>query len=136
MAGLSGLVSGVDTASLVEQLMQLERQGQTRTQFRQKQTYAQSSGLGDIKTKLATLKSAAAALRDAGTWTEGQSVTSADAARVGVTRTGGATATTLTLDDNDGATPAVKVDIGPNAKIADVAAAINGKSGSPVYAAV
>src|SRR5215212_1313202 len=132
MAGLSGLVSGVDTASLVEQLMQLERQGQTRTQFRQKQTYAQASGLGDIKTKLATLKSAAAALRDAGTWTEGQSVTSADAARVGVTRTGGApigtygvrvtqlsasaqktytwagsaTATTLTLDDNDGATPA------------------------------
>src|SRR3954468_12320646 len=88
--GLSGLVSGVDTASIVDQLMQLERQGQTRTSYRQKHTYAQANGLTDVKTKLEALKSAATALRDGGTWTENQTVTSADAARVAVARTGGA----------------------------------------------
>jgi flagellar capping protein FliD len=37
MAGiaLSGLASGVDTSTIVSQLMQLERQGTTRTQYRQ-----------------------------------------------------------------------------------------------------
>jgi flagellar hook-associated protein 2 len=160
--GLSGLVSGVDTASIVDQLMQLERQGQTRTQYRQKHTYAQANGLTDVKTKLEALKSAATALRDVGTWTENQSLTSADASRVAVARTGGApigtygvrvtqlssaaqktytwtesdSATTLTLDDTDSATQPVELAIPAKAKIADVAAAINGKSGSPVYAAV
>src|SRR4051812_35806692 len=160
--GLSGLVSGVDTASIVDQLTQLERQGQTRTSYRQKHTYAQANGLTDVKTKLQALKSAATALRDVGTWTENQSLTSADASRVGVARTGGApigtygvrvtqlsaaaqktytwtesdSATTLTLDDTDSATQPVELAIPAKAKLADVAAAINGKSGSPVYAAV
>jgi flagellar hook-associated protein 2 len=160
--GLSGLISGVDTASIVDQLMALERQGQTRSTYRQKHTYAQANGLDDVKTKLTALKSAATALRDVGTWTESQSVSSADASRVGVTRTGGApigtygvrvtqlssaaqktyswtesaAATTLTLNDSDGATAPVQLALPANAKIADVAAAINGKSESPVYAAV
>lgn len=159
---LSGLVSGVDTSGLIEKLMQLERQGQTRIAYRQKATNARANGLGDIKAKLELLKSSAAALRDPGTWGENQSVTSADASRVGVTRTGGApigtygvrvtqlssaaqktytwagsaSPTTITLDDADGATAPVSLDIPANAKIADVAAAINGRAGSPVYAAV
>jgi len=164
MAGLalSGLVSGVDTAGLIDRLMELERQGQKRTQYRQKHVYAQANGLRDIKSKLAVLKSASVALRDGATWSENQSVASADAARVAATRTGGApigtygvrvtqlsssaqktytwaggaAPTTLTLDDTDGATAPLTLDIGANATIADVAAAINGRSGSPVYAAV
>jgi flagellar hook-associated protein 2 len=159
---LSGLASGLDTASVISQLMAIERQGQTRVQYRQKNVQAQATGLKDVKTKLEALKSAAAGLRDAATWKEGQSVESSDSARVAVTRTGGAPIggysvrvtqlassaqktyawttqtepTTLSLDDDDPATAAVDVTIGAEAKITDVAAAINGRSGSPVYAAV
>jgi flagellar hook-associated protein 2 len=160
--GLSGLVSGVDTASLIDKLMQLERSGQTRTRYRQVGVQAEANGLRDVKTKLETLKSASAALRDNATWAQNQSITSADSARVGVTRTGGTpigtygvrvtqlsasaqktytwagstAATTLTLDDADPANPPVTLDLPANAKIADVAAALNSKSDSPVYAAV
>ena len=160
--GLSGLASGVDTASIVQQLMALERQGQARTSYRQMSTQAKANGLEDIKTKLEALKTAATALRDVGTWSEQQALTSADPARVTATRTGGApigtygitvsqlsaaaqksytwtepaTATTLTLDDANGDTPAVTLNIAQGAKLADVATAINAKSDSPVYAAV
>ncbi|HWT22466.1 MAG TPA: flagellar filament capping protein FliD [Solirubrobacteraceae bacterium] len=159
---LSGVASGIDTATIVSQLMQLERQGQTRVTYRQKHVEAQATGLKDIKSKLDALKSAATALRDVATWKENQTVESSDPARVAVTRTGGApiggtsirvtqlassaqktyawtesaTASTLTLDDADPATDPVTVGIGANAKAADVAAAINGKAGSPVFAAV
>jgi flagellar hook-associated protein 2 len=161
-AGLSGLVSGVDTASLIDQLMQLERSGQTRIHYRQVKAQTQANDLRDVQAKLATLTTASAALRDSGTWGENQTVTSADATKVAAARTGGApigtygvrvtqlsssaqksyawigssVATTLTLNDTDGATPPVALAIPKNATIADVAAAINGKSDSPVYAAV
>jgi flagellar hook-associated protein 2 len=160
---LSGLASGVDTASLVSQLMALEQQGRTRVHYRQTHVQAQATGLKDIKAKLDSLRSAAVALRDVATWKENQTVESSDPARVGVTRTGGAPIggysirvtqlaasaqktygwtgnntepVTLTLDDGDATTDPVEVTIGANAKITDVAAAINGKSGSPVFAAV
>jgi len=164
MAGiaLSGLASGVDTSTIVTQLMQLERQGQTRTQYRQANINQQATDLKAIKTKLEALKSAATALRDVTTWKEGQTVESSSATSVAATRTGGApiggysvsvtqlaasaqkgytwtesaSATMLTLDDNDSATDPVEVSIAANAKIADVASAINSKSGSPVFAAV
>ena len=164
MAGiaLSGLASGVDTSTIVSQLMQLERQGTTRTQYRQANINQQATDLKAVKTKLEALKSAATALRDAATWKEGQTTSSSDSNAVGVTRTGGApiggytvkvtqlassaqkgytwtestSATTLTLDDTDATTDPVQVSIAANAKIADVASAINAKSGSPVFAAV
>jgi flagellar hook-associated protein 2 len=164
MAGiaLSGLASGVDTSTIVTQLMQLERQGQTRTQYRQANINQQATDLKALKTKLETLKSAATALRDVATWKEGQTVESSASASVVATRTGGApiggysvqvtqlaasaqngytwtesaSAATLTLDDTDSTTDPVDVAIPANAKIADVASAINSKSGSPVFAAV
>jgi flagellar hook-associated protein 2 len=153
--GLSGIASGVDTAAIVEQLMGLERQGQTRLQLRQGGLSAQQTTLRDLKTKLDALKAAAADLRASTTWSEGQTVESSDAARVAVARTGGApiggysvkvtqlaasaqktyswtqsaSATQLTID-------AITLDIPANAKIADVAATINGRADLPVYAAV
>jgi flagellar hook-associated protein 2 len=60
----------------------------------------------------------------------------ASSAQKGYTWTESASATTLTLDDNDSTTDPVQVSIAANAKLADVASAINGKSGSPVFAAV
>src|SRR3954454_3081782 len=92
MAGiaLSGLASGVDTSTIVTQLMQLERQGQTRTQYRQANINQQATDLKALKTKLETLKSAATALRDVATWKEGQTVESSASTSVVATRTGGA----------------------------------------------
>jgi flagellar hook-associated protein 2 len=92
MAGLalSGLASGVDTGTIVSQLMQLERQGQTRVKYRQANLNQQATDLKDIKSKLEALKSAATALRDVSTWKEGQTTESSAPTSVAVTRTGGA----------------------------------------------
>lgn len=164
MAGLqlSGLASGVDTATIVEQLMALEAQGKTRLQQRQTSLGAQQTTLRDLKAKLDTLKSAAADLRATTTWGETQSVESSDAARVAAVRTGGApiggytvkvtqlassaqktygwtqsaAASQLTFDDGAGGKDPVAIDIAANAKITDVASAINGRGDLPVYAAV
>jgi flagellar hook-associated protein 2 len=154
--GLSGIASGVDTTAIVEQLMALERQGKTRLQLRKGSISAQQTTLRDLKAKLDAIKSAAAELRSATTWSETQTVESSDAARVAVTRTGGApiggytvkvtqlasaaqkthtwteSGSATTLDFGGGKT----LDIAANAKIADVASAINGRSDLPVYAAV
>jgi flagellar hook-associated protein 2 len=164
MAGmqLSGLASGVDTASIVEQLMALEARGKTRLTMRQSSFSAQKTALTDLKAKLDALKSAAADLRSSTTWAENQTVESSDAARVAVARTGGApiggysvkvtqlassaqktyswtqdpAASQLTFDDGDALTNPVTIDVAANAKITDVASAINGRGDLPVYAAV
>jgi flagellar hook-associated protein 2 len=164
MAGmqLSGLASGVDTATIVEQLMALESQGKTRLQMRQTSLSAQQTTLKDLKSKLDALKSAAADLRSSTTWGETQTVESSDAARVAVARTGGAPIggyslkvlqlassaqktyswtqstepTQLTFDDGAGGKDPITIDIAKDAKITDVASAINGRGDLPVYAAV
>ena len=53
---LSGLASGLDTPAIISQLMAIERQGQTRMQYRQKNVQAQATGLKDVKTKLEALQ--------------------------------------------------------------------------------
>jgi flagellar hook-associated protein 2 len=153
--GLSGLASGVDTSSIVEQLIALDRRGKTRLQLRQGGFNSQQSILRDLKTKLDALKAAAADLRAPGTWSEGQTVESSDPARVVVARTGGApiggysvkvtqlaasAQKTYSWTESPAATQltigSATVDIAANAKIADVAAAINGRADLEVYAAV
>src|SRR5919112_959724 len=152
--GLSGLASGVDTSSIVDQLMALEQRGKTRLSLRQSATTAQKSTLTAIKAKVDALKAAAADLRSVTTWGESQTIATTDT-RVTATRIGGApiggttikvlqlagsaqktygwtesaSATTITIDGTE-------VPISANAKIADVAAAINGRAGLSVYAAV
>jgi FliG middle domain/Flagellar hook-associated protein 2 N-terminus/FliG N-terminal domain len=154
--GLSGIASGVDTAAIVEQLMALERRGKTRLQMQQGSITAQQTTLRDLKTKLDALKAAAADLRSSTTWSEVQTVESSDAARIAVARTGGApiggysvqvtqlaasarktyewteSASAGTLDFGGGKT----LDVAANAKVGDVASAINGRSDLPVFAAV
>jgi Flagellar hook-associated protein 2 N-terminus len=62
------LASGVDTSSIVEQLMALERQSVTRLKYRQSAVTAQQSALKDIASKLSALKTSAETLSAAGTW--------------------------------------------------------------------
>ncbi|MCW3021642.1 MAG: hypothetical protein JWR30_964 [Conexibacter sp.] len=92
MAGiqLSGLASGMDTASLISQLMAIERTPRTKITFDQSATTKRQSLLQDINTKLTALKSANDDLKSAATWVDTQSVESGDATKLTATRTGGA----------------------------------------------
>jgi flagellar hook-associated protein 2 len=164
MAGvaLSGVASGIDTATIVDQLMALERQKTDRIELRQTQATNRKTDLASLKAKLATLKTAATELRSATTWGQSQTVESSDPARVTATRKTGAPIggysvqvlslassaqktyqwtpnaadTTMTLDDGDAATSPLGLAVPAGASISDVAALINGRGDSPVYAAV
>jgi flagellar hook-associated protein 2 len=89
--GLSGLASGIDTAGIVDKLMQLEQQPKLRLQLRQKTEEARKQALADIQARLKSLRTAAADLKSVGLWSDTQTVGSTNSALVGVKRVGGAT---------------------------------------------
>ena len=80
MAGLSlsGLASGVDTASIVDQLMALERQSLTKIGYRKAAVTGQQDALKEVASKLSALKDAALALSADSTWAQKQTVESSD----------------------------------------------------------
>src|SRR4051794_3851278 len=89
--GMSGLASGVDTSSIVAQLMTLERQATTKYTNKQTKVTAEQAALKGIATKLTALKTAADALKKDGTaWNTTQTVESSDPTRVAVSKTSGA----------------------------------------------
>jgi flagellar hook-associated protein 2 len=157
---LSGLASGVDTSSIVEQLIALDRQGTTRIQNRQYAVTGMQSALKDVASRLSTLKTAAMALGSEANWKPSQSVSSSDT-RVAVTQTGGAgigghsvqvnrlassmqrgyslpggTAGTLTITANADATNTMQIPVAADATLQQIADAINAKATGPVVAAV
>src|SRR4051794_5998456 len=89
---LSGLASGLDTSSMIQQLMAIEKQPMTRIQSNINVETARQQALRDVNTRLQNLQTAAKALSDVGTWADTQSVDSSDSAHVAATRTGGAAA--------------------------------------------
>ena len=91
MAGiqLSGLSSGLDTGSIIDSLMAIERQPRQRLSYRQVAEEARKTALSDIQTKLSSLKNAATALSSTLTWVDTQSVAVSDSAKIGATRTSG-----------------------------------------------
>ena len=164
MAGiqLSGLASGLDTASIIDSLMAVERQPRTRIEMRQASEQARRDGLNQVTTQLKTLQDAATALRSAGTWVDTQTATSSDATKLAVTRTGGAgpggydiavsrlasstqrtytyappaagTNLTFTVKDAQGADVPTTIPIAAGASLDDAVSSINTTAGSPVYA--
>jgi flagellar hook-associated protein 2 len=92
MAGLSlsGIASGVDTASIVDQLMALERQSLTKYGYRKAAATGQQDALKEVASKLSTLKDAALALSADSTWAQKQTVESSDPTRVAVAMLAGA----------------------------------------------
>src|SRR4051794_21398677 len=84
--GLSGLASGVDTASIVAQLMSLERQPVTRLGYRQRAVTAEQTAIRGVQDRLKTLRDAAEALRGSALWGDTQSVASSDATKVAVSQ--------------------------------------------------
>lgn len=100
MAGiaLSGLASGMDTNTLVSQIIAAESTGRTRLARQQTQEETRVSTLQSIQTKLSTLKSASQALRSVTNWIPTQTVESSDASVMTATRTGGAGAGSYVID--------------------------------------
>jgi flagellar hook-associated protein 2 len=162
---ISGLASGLDTASIISALMLVDRQPQVRIQQKMVVEAARQQALRDVLGQLNSLTTAYQGLTDVGTWADTQSVTSTDDARVSATRTGGAAPGAYTIDVTQlakanqytgsfltsgnttvqaDATLAIATQDGRTAsvdlKTGDtldvVAGKINGTTGSPVYASV
>jgi flagellar hook-associated protein 2 len=158
--GLSGLASGVDTASIVSQLMALERQKTSKLTSKQSRTTAEQTALKGIQTKLAALKTATEALKkDSGAWALTQTVESSDPARVAVAKISGAGAGGHSIQVDRLAASAQRgftVDLAalkagttitvgartftfaanPDAKLEDIVAKVNADADAPVYAAL
>ncbi len=157
---LSGLASGVDTSSIVEQLIAIDRQGTTRIQNRQYSVAGMQDSLKSVASKLSALKTAATALSDVTSWRPTQTIESSDT-RVGVTQTGGAgigghslqvnrlassaqrgyslpggTAGTLTITSASDSTNTMQIAVAADATPQQIADAINAKPTGPVVAAV
>jgi flagellar hook-associated protein 2 len=164
MAGiqLSGLASGLDTATIIDQLMSIERQPRTRLELRQTAEQARRDALNDVSTKLRSLKLAATDLKSTSVWADTQTVTSGDTSKVDVRRTAGAgpggyevqvsrlasstqrtygyaapasgTTLTFTVKDAQGNDVPTNIAIAAGASLDDAVSTINTTAGSPVYA--
>lgn len=92
MAGiaLNGLSSGLDTGTMIAQLMAIERQGRVKLEYRQANMQARSDALADLTTKLNTLKFRASDFKFGSLWAPQQTVDVSDPTKIAATRTGGA----------------------------------------------
>jgi flagellar hook-associated protein 2 len=158
MAGLTlgGLASGMDTDTIISQLLAIESTGRARKLGAQTRAEGRQQGLNDVAVKLRGLKTAADDLRSVSSWANVQTVESSNAAQVSARYTAGAAVgsysihvqqlaradqqfftytrdvanpTTITIDG-------VSINIAANATPEEAAAAINGKSDSPAFASV
>lgn len=161
MAGLqlSGLVSGIDTGSIITQLMAIERTPRTKITLNQDATTKRQSLLQDLSTKVTTLKSANDDLKSVLSWLDTQTVETADATKVTATRVGGAPPGgydvaitqlasaerqtfsfaspaadgTLDIANADGS-PRTSIALKAGATVDDAVSAINGSTDSKLYA--
>jgi flagellar hook-associated protein 2 len=153
---LSGMASGLDTDTIVTQLMSVERQPRTRMALADTQAQSRQSTLRDLATRLGAVRDAAAALSTTTTWTDVQRLTSSDPARVAVSASGTAApgahrievtqlavATQRAYDytapsgsSQDITIGAYKLSVAAGATVSTVASAINAAAGAPVSAVV
>lgn len=152
---LSGLASGIDTDSIVTQLMAVEGQSKTRLQIADAKAEARDDGLKDLATKLGAVRDAANALKSSTLMTNIQRVTSSDSARISVLAAAGAAPGTRSLEVTALAVTAqhaftytasadpqtitvggFSLAVDPNSTAATVAAAINDRADAPMSAVV
>jgi flagellar hook-associated protein 2 len=96
MAGMNvGLISGMDTASLIDSLMQVEANPQKLLQNKLLGTQADAKAYREINTRFDALRSAAEALTRTATW--GAATATSSAPGVVATATAGATAGSVTF---------------------------------------
>jgi flagellar hook-associated protein 2 len=153
--GMSGLASGIDTSTIVQQLMAINAQPQNALKLQQSAMQARLTALQGLQTELQNLKGAADDLASPGLFAPVQSVDSSDPTKVSGTRISGAgvggtelnvirlassqqrtyaytpSSTDTTLDFGSGQSIAITA----GSSVDDVVTAINSATGLPVYAA-
>ena len=154
MAGISlgGLSSGLDTQSVIDQLMAVDRAPETRLKLKESALDARRQALTDVATRLRNLLTAAKDLGSVSTWTDTQTLDVSDSSKISATRQSGAapgghdiTVTTLARSEQRSfafTSAAGTLNLGPSTHInvsasddgAAVADKINAASGSPFYA--
>src|SRR3954451_8011097 len=87
---LSGMASGLDTDSIIQQLMSIEQNKVTAVQKRQVSVTQHKTDLSNIKTKLDAVKTAAADLSSATLWKSVQTTASSDPTKIDVAVLAGA----------------------------------------------
>src|SRR3954451_8457275 len=85
-----GLASGLDTNSIIDQLMAIERQPQDKLKLRQTTIDARKSALSDVASRLKNLRLAAQDLKSPTLWLDTQTIGVNDPTKLTATRTGGA----------------------------------------------
>ncbi len=159
---IGGIASGLDTNTIIGQLLAIERQPETRMAQQQAVETARQNALRDVNTRLTNLQAAVTGLRDIGTWADTQSITSTDATNLDAVRTSGAApggylvqvtqlarahqvtqSTALTAASADdvlhiavGGGTATDVSVKAGDSLDTIAQKINGASGVQVYASV
>jgi len=156
LLNIGGLASGLDTNSIVDQLMAIERQPRTRLDQQATLVTARQSALADFQSRLRAVETAAKDLRSITLWSQQQSVATSDSTRLSAAIVAGsgagvggyqvevsqlanaaqrtyafrspASAGTITIDGHNTAVAA-------SASLADVVSAINSDAGATVYAA-
>lgn len=156
LLNIGGLASGLDTNSIIDQLMAVERLPRTRLDQQASLITARQQALADFQTRLRSVEAAAQDLRSVSLWSQQQSVATSDPTRLAASIVAGsgagiggyqvevsqlanasqrtyafrspAAAGTLTIDGHDTAVAA-------NASITDVVTAINSDTRATVYAA-
>ncbi|MCD6727150.1 MAG: flagellar filament capping protein FliD [Solirubrobacteraceae bacterium] len=87
---LGGLASGLDTASLIDQIMQLERRPRVRLAMSETVEQARQDSLRQVTTRLRSLLAATKDLASTATWADTQAVDVSDTTKLAVRRTGAA----------------------------------------------
>ncbi len=95
-ASIGGLVSGLDTATIISQLMQLEAQPQSRLKVRAAGEETAITSLQALNTKLAGIATKAAELASGSTWSATKAAT--DSEHVTASTRAGTAAATVTFD--------------------------------------
>src|SRR3954464_2399255 len=92
MAGLQlgGLASGLDTQSIIDQLMAVDRAPETRMQLQQSVLQARQTALTDVGTRVRNLLDSAKGIGDVATWADTQSLDVSDSTKLTATRVSGA----------------------------------------------
>ena len=154
---LSGLASGVDSSSIIEQLVAIDAQSKSRLQLRQDVLEARKNTLSDVRTRLNNLLTTAKELGTGTAWADTQTLDVSDATKMSAKLLSGAapggheiavsnlarseqrsyaytggSATTLSLAVSGGATTNISVAAEDDGKA--VADKINASPGAPVYA--
>jgi len=156
LLNIGGLASGLDTNSIIDQLMAVERQPRTKLDQQASLLGAKQSVLADFQSRLRAIEAAAQDLRSVTLWSQQQSVATSDSTRLSAAIVAGsgagvggyqvevsqlanaaqrtyafsspASAGTITIDGHDTA-------IAAGASLADVVSAINSDASATVYAA-